>query len=78
MGKRFTSSELLIFSHNTGKNIYRHTYIYIYNILKTLIFRTKKKFEFFFKTVTQGGGISCKPPDEYSERFKHFISDIFK
>ena len=74
MGKRFTFSALLIFSHNTGKNIF----IYTLNFLNIFIFRTKKKFEFFFKSVTQGGGISCKPPDEYSERFKHFISDIFK
>ena len=38
----------------------------------------KKKFEHFFKSITQGRGISCKPPIEYSERFISFVKKIFE
>ena len=41
-------------------------------------FRAKKKFEHFFKSITQGSGISCKPPLEYAERFKNFVKEIFE
>jgi hypothetical protein len=42
-----------------------------------LTFRAKKKMEHFFKSITQGSGISCKPPIEYSNRFKHYVQEIF-
>jgi|LauGreDrversion4_2_1035121.scaffolds.fasta_scaffold231374_4 hypothetical protein len=34
--------------------------------------------EHLFKTVVQGNDISCKPPDEYSERFITFVKSILK
>ena len=36
----------------------------------------KKKMEYIVKSVSQGTGISCKPPDEYSRRFINFIDTI--
>ena len=36
----------------------------------------KKKMEYIVKSVSQGTGISCKPPDEYSRRFINFIDSI--
>jgi hypothetical protein len=32
--------------------------------------------EHFFKSITQGNGISCKPPDEYAQRFVNFVEEI--
>ena len=34
--------------------------------------------EHFFKGITQGNGISCKPPNEYMERFQNFTKSILK
>ena len=36
----------------------------------------KKKMEYIVKSVSQGSGISCKPPDEYSKRFINFVNMI--
>ena len=36
----------------------------------------KKKMEYIVKSVSQGSGISCKPPDEYSKRFINFVNLI--
>jgi hypothetical protein len=33
--------------------------------------------EHFFKGISQGSGISCKPPEEYKERFVNFIQKVF-
>jgi hypothetical protein len=38
----------------------------------------KKKMEHFFKGIAQGSGISCKPPNEYSERFKNYMKRFLK
>ena len=32
--------------------------------------------EYIVKSVSQGNGISCKPPDEYSRRFINFVENI--
>ena len=32
--------------------------------------------EYIFKSVGQGTGISCKPPNEYSNRFINFLESI--
>ena len=36
----------------------------------------KKRMEYIIKSVSQGTGISCKPPDEYYRRFINFIDSI--
>lgn len=33
--------------------------------------------EHFFKGITQGDGISCKPPGEYKDRFYNFMQKVF-
>ena len=33
--------------------------------------------ENFFKGITNGSGISCKPPKEYMERFTNFSEKVF-
>ena len=33
--------------------------------------------EHFVKSISQGKGISCKPPEEYSQRFGEFLMKIF-
>jgi hypothetical protein len=33
--------------------------------------------EHFFKGIAQGSGISCKPPDEYKDRFNNFMENVF-
>ena len=32
--------------------------------------------EYVVKSVSQGNGISCKPPDQYSTRFIKFVDKI--
>ena len=32
--------------------------------------------KFIVKSVSQGNGISCKPPNEYSKRFVNFVEKI--
>ena len=34
--------------------------------------------EHFFKSVFQGSEISCKPPDEYFDRFCYLVKSLFK
>ena len=34
--------------------------------------------EHFFKSVFQGSEISCKPPDEYYERFSNLLKNLFQ
>jgi hypothetical protein len=73
MEKKFISLELLIFLRNMGKFLLKLHYLFL-----KLFYRAKKKFEHFFKSITQGSGISCKPPGEYSQRFKDFVEEIFE
>ena len=59
--------------NSTNKNI-----VYFFGIVD--IFKEydgKKKIENFFKSFTQGKGISCQPPKEYRERFNQFIRKCF-
>ena len=60
----------MTFLHSMGKK-YQFKLKFLHN-------SAKKKFEHFFKSITQGRGISCKPPSEYSQRFKDFIEEIFE
>lgn len=42
------------------------------------VYAGKKKLEHAFKSIFQGRGISCQPPDDYSQRFLSFVNEIFK
>ena len=51
--------------------------VYFFGIIDIFTnFGATKKVEYIVKSVSQGYGISCKPPDEYSNRFIHFIESI--
>lgn len=51
---------------------------YYVGIIDTLtLFGGKKKSEFVIKRIFEGSGISCVPPDDYSERFIDFMSQAF-
>ena len=51
--------------------------IYFFGIIDIFTnYGATKKMEYIIKTVGQGAGISCKPPDEYSKRFISFIGSI--
>lgn len=52
--------------------------VYFFGIIDIFTqYGAKKKMEHFFKSITQGKGISCKPPNEYAERFKNFVRETF-
>lgn len=49
---------------------------YFMGIIDTLTqYNMKKKSEYYTKRIFQGSGISCVPPNNYKDRFVHFISD---
>ena len=51
--------------------------VYFFGIIDIFTnYGATKKMEYVFKSVSQGTGISCKPPDEYSKRFIHFVETI--
>ena len=51
--------------------------VYFFGIIDILTnYGGKKKMEHLVKSISQGSGISCKPPDEYSDRFINFIKRI--
>ena len=51
--------------------------IYFFGIIDIFTnYGGKKKMEYIVKSVSQGNGISCKPPDEYSRRFINFVENI--
>lgn len=53
------------------------TKIYFFGIIDIFTnFGATKKVEYIVKSVSQGPGISCKPPNEYSSRFISFIDKI--
>jgi len=53
--------------------------IYFFGIIDIFTdYGTKKSMEHFFKSIVQGDGISCMPPDEYYLRFHQYFKTIFK
>jgi 1-phosphatidylinositol-4-phosphate 5-kinase len=51
--------------------------VYFFGIIDIFTnYGATKKMEYLVKSVSQGGGISCKPPDEYSKRFIKFVEKI--
>jgi hypothetical protein len=40
-----------------------------------LLFSSKKVFEYYFKRIFIGDGISAVPPFDYAQRFINFIQD---
>ena len=53
--------------------------VYFFGIIDIFtLYGGKKKMEYLVKTISQGSGISCKPPDEYSKRFGQFLIKIFE
>ena len=53
------------------------TKIYFFGIIDIFTnFGATKKVEYIVKSVSQGAGISCKPPNEYSSRFINFVDKI--
>jgi len=59
-----------------GKFIYISIINIFWNVYKYI--SVKKKMEHFFKGMTQGKGISCKPPNDYMERFQNFTEKVLK
>jgi 1-phosphatidylinositol-4-phosphate 5-kinase len=53
------------------------TKVYFFGIIDIFTnYGASKKVEYIVKSVSQGKGISCKPPNEYSQRFIRFIDKI--
>ncbi len=53
------------------------TKVYFFGIIDIFTnYGASKRVEYIVKSVSQGKGISCKPPDEYSKRFIRFIDTI--
>ena len=53
------------------------TKVYFFGIIDIFTnFGASKKVEYVVESVSQGSGISCKPPNEYSQRFIKFIDKI--
>ena len=51
--------------------------VYFFGIIDIFTnYGATKKMEYIVKSVSQGTGISCKPPDEYSRRFIKFVEKI--
>ena len=51
--------------------------VYFFGIIDIFTnYGATKKVEYIVKSVSQGNGISCKPPDEYSNRFINFVEKI--
>ena len=51
--------------------------VYFFGIIDIFTnFGATKKMEYVVKSVSQGNGISCKPPDQYSTRFIKFVDKI--
>ena len=53
------------------------TKVYFFGIIDIFTnYGASKKVEYIVKSVSQGNGISCKPPNIYSQRFIKFIDKI--
>ena len=51
--------------------------VYFFGIIDIFTnFGATKKMEYVVKSVSQGNGISCKPPDQYSTRFIKFVDKV--
>ena len=51
--------------------------VYFFGIIDIFTnYGATKKMEYIVKSVSQGTGISCKPPNEYSRRFIKFVEKI--
>ena len=51
--------------------------VYFFGIIDIFTnYGATKKVEYIVKSVSQGNGISCKTPDEYSNRFINFVEKI--
>ena len=51
--------------------------VYFFGIIDIFTnYGATKKVEYIVKSVSQGTGISCKPPEEYSNRFINFVENI--
>jgi hypothetical protein len=57
---------------NDGKKVYFFGIIDIFTS-----YNHKKKMEYMMKSISQGNGISCKPPNDYVIRFKEYLKKIF-
>ncbi|CAD8049461.1 unnamed protein product [Paramecium sonneborni] len=67
------SDNISIIQSKTGDKIY---FFGIIDILTN--FNTKKKIEYCCKRCFQGPDISAIPPHQYAERFKRFITNMFR
>ncbi|CAD8212359.1 unnamed protein product [Paramecium octaurelia] len=67
------SEDISIIQSKTGDKIY---FFGIIDILTN--FNTKKKIEYCCKRCFQGPDISAIPPHQYAERFKRFITNMFR
>ena len=71
------NNELLI--KDSGYLSYDKKFIYYFGIIDILnCYKVKKKMEHLFKSFTQNGEASVKPPSEYKERLRKFIKEIMK
>ena len=63
--------------HYGGIQSEDNTKVYFFGIIDIFTnYGATKKVEYIVKSVSQGNGISCKPPDEYSKRFINFVDTI--
>ena len=63
--------------HYGGIQSEHNNKVYFFGIIDIFTnYGATKKVEYIVKSVSQGSGISCKPPNEYSRRFINFIDKI--
>ena len=56
-----------------------NTKVYFFGIIDIFTnFGASKKVEYVVKSVSQGTGISCKPPNQYSKRFINCVKTVLK
>lgn len=65
------------FNHREGVLSADGKLLYFFGIIDVLTrFNSKKKFEYMFKRIAYGSGISAVPSKQYSQRYQQFIKSI--